>query len=287
MKSIRETSSIKGNAHVTLVKYKDLHNVSHYHSDHELIYIEEGRAEVTVNDGVFPIEAGEAVFVRGRSIHNVRSESGAVTSVLKADEEFFGNLFTGKHTASPLLKETKGVSELLAEIAEELKNGGEYGAVMADGAAARLFVKMMRSEKTEPTETAAGHKMSSEEIYRVVSRRVLTEYASITFDEAARSVHFSRPYFSKVFHSIFGMTFTHYLNTVRVAAAIEKLQNGERAVTEIAASCGFNTIRSFNRVFKELTGYSPKSLPNNYVFLYNFHDTSGIDPTLNCTEVLE
>ena len=58
-------------------------------------------------------------------------------------------------------------------------------------------------------------------------------------------------------------------------------------MTEISIACGFGTIRNFNRVFKEFTGYSPKKLPENYVF-YNFkdNDKKDFDPTLNCTVVL-
>ena len=59
-------------------------------------------------------------------------------------------------------------------------------------------------------------------------------------------------------------------------------------MTEISISCGFGTIRNFNRVFKSLTGYSPKSLPSNYAYIYNFKDTDekSFDPTLNCTEII-
>lgn len=34
---------------------------------------------------------------------------------------------------------------------------------------------------------------------------------------------------------------------------------------EAALAAGFGTIRSFNRVFKQLTGFTPRELPDNYV----------------------
>ena len=102
-------------------------------------------------------------------------------------------------------------------------------------------------------------------------------------------MHFSEPYFSKVFHNIFGMTFTQYLNTLKVSAAVEKIAEGKMSMTEISIACGFGTIRNFNRVFKELTGYSPKKLPDNFIFVSGFKEDSHIsfDPTLNCTEIVE
>lgn len=102
-------------------------------------------------------------------------------------------------------------------------------------------------------------------------------------------MHFSRPYFSKYFVTHTGMTFSHYLNTVRVAHAAELLREEKHTVTEISGLCGFNTIRNFNRVFRDLTGYTPSNLPKDYTFTYLLKEyaDSGFDPTLAGTEVLE
>lgn len=36
-------------------------------------------------------------------------------------------------------------------------------------------------------------------------------------------------------------------------------------MTSISLKCGFSTVRNFNKVFKELTGYSPRTLPEDFV----------------------
>ena len=118
-------------------------------------------------------------------------------------------------------------------------------------------------------------------------RKISNEYGTITFCEAAKHMHFSEPYFAKVFHRTFGMTFTQYLNTVRIAAAIDKLKQGNMSITEISLSCGFNTIRNFNRVFKSLTGYSPSHMPSDYIFLYSLRTGYGLNPTLTSTQIIE
>ena len=53
--------------------------------------------------------------------------------------------------------------------------------------------------------------------------------------------------------------------------------------TEIAAICGFGTIRSFNRVFKELTGISPTQFALDPVLIRTERSDSGFDPTLSCS----
>ena len=79
-----------------------------------------------------------------------------------------------------------------------------------------------------------------------------------------------------------GMTFTKYLNIIRIEKAVTLLLESQLSVTEVAQNTGFGTIRSFNRVFKELTGYTPKSLPDDYKFIkIGTAESGGFDPTLS------
>lgn len=70
--------------------------------------------------------------------------------------------------------------------------------------------------------------------------------------------------------------------------AVEKIKEGDKTMTEISRSCGFNTIRNFNRVFKDFTGYSPKNLPKSYRFVQDMREYTdkGFDPTLAVTSVV-
>lgn len=43
------------------------------------------------------------------------------------------------------------------------------------------------------------------------------------------------------------------------------LRSGEKtSITDVSVRCGFNTIRNFNRAFRDITGYSPRTLPEDY-----------------------
>ena len=86
------------------------------------------------------------------------------------------------------------------------------------------------------------------------------------------------------------MTFSRYLNTVRVEKAIFLLRDTRHPlpVTSIASQCGFDTIRHFNRVFKEITGTNPKRLPPDFVLEArpNPVQESSFNPTLTSSELL-
>lgn len=86
------------------------------------------------------------------------------------------------------------------------------------------------------------------------------------------------------------MTFSQYLNSVKLKHAVELLQdkNADFSITEISVRCGFDTIRHFNRVFKQLTGMSPRQLPPDYVLddrpIRTIQD--AFNPTLQNSELL-
>ncbi len=79
----------------------------------------------------------------------------------------------------------------------------------------------------------------------------------ITLSDAAEELKLSKNHFSQLFTKIVGINFISYLNTVRIEHAADMLRNSDRKVIDIALSCGFENIRSFNRCFRQYTGYSP------------------------------
>lgn len=62
---------------------------------------------------------------------------------------------------------------------------------------------------------------------------------------------------SRIINSHFDKNFSEYMNQFRVEEAKSRLQKEETPITTIAFEVGFNSIASFNRVFREMTGMSP------------------------------
>ncbi|MCJ8011606.1 response regulator [Paenibacillus sp. KQZ6P-2] len=64
-------------------------------------------------------------------------------------------------------------------------------------------------------------------------------------------------YFSESFKHYTGMSFVPYLKKVRIEKAKILLEETNRKVYEIAEQVGFENVKQFNRVFRELEGISP------------------------------
>jgi AraC-like DNA-binding protein len=71
-------------------------------------------------------------------------------------------------------------------------------------------------------------------------------------------VYTNPSYLSRIFKEQTGIALSGYLNQVRITNVKQLLVDTDELVVDIAISCGFNYISHFNRVFKELTGVTPK-----------------------------
>ena len=101
----------------------------------------------------------------------------------------------------------------------------------------------------------------------------------LTLENASSMMHFSPSHFSKTFKKLMGINYVPYVNMVRIEQAIQMLSTGQHRMIDIALECGFSNIRSFNRTFKEITGYTPTEFssqvdPDVYKTTY-YHRRSG------------
>lgn len=87
---------------------------------------------------------------------------------------------------------------------------------------------------------------------------MVTDYikSNLTADDLseaamAEKAGISKDYFSKVFRNVTGTNYSKWLNMIRLEKAIELMTESQMSLTEIAMFSGFQSISSFNRVFRE------------------------------------
>jgi AraC-like DNA-binding protein len=89
-------------------------------------------------------------------------------------------------------------------------------------------------------------------------RYVLAHFhENINRDKMAETVNLSPGYFSNLFRSEVGMSFSDYLIQVRVENAKSLLRRFDLSVDAISKKCGFNSLAHFSRTFKDRCGLSP------------------------------
>ena len=79
----------------------------------------------------------------------------------------------------------------------------------------------------------------------------------LRFKDVMRHFRFSESYGHKLFKKHLGMPFRMCLRNVRLTKAEEALKNTSYTLSEIAYLCGFASLSTFSKVFKEKYGVSP------------------------------
>ena len=67
----------------------------------------------------------------------------------------------------------------------------------------------------------------------------------------------SEAHFSRSFKRAFGVPPHRYLLTLRLERAKALLRDTDRAVTDIAAACGWRSLGTFGRTFRDVLGVTP------------------------------
>ncbi|MBP1560867.1 MAG: helix-turn-helix transcriptional regulator [Oscillospiraceae bacterium] len=278
-----EQSVLSGKSQVTVQRYGGLQNLPHWHMESELIFLEKGYCDVMVENTVYTLSENGCVFIRSGAVHYIKAETDSVVYVMKIDSELISSTVGAQTPVCPLLEKRYPLSEDFEKIRQEISNGKKYYEVICAGLVTAMIGEIFRNEKTEALNIS-----SESSAYKELLRLIGERYADITFDEAAEFMCFSKPYFSKYFRKMSGMTFSEYLNVVRVSEAVKMLSRGNISAGEAAVAAGFGTIRSFNRTFKRYTGFTPRELPHDFVFIGGSQENvgKGFDPTLPVTRTL-
>ena len=79
----------------------------------------------------------------------------------------------------------------------------------------------------------------------------------VRVSQLANECHFSESYFRKVFLEMKGMSPMDYLNSIRIREACRMLLNSTDSVRMVGEKCGYPSVTTFERNFRQRTGMLP------------------------------
>lgn len=86
----------------------------------------------------------------------------------------------------------------------------------------------------------------------------------ITLDQLAEKLNVSYGYLSVLFKEKVGLSFSEYLNEVKITAAKQMLTESDCKIYTVAYEVGYNNPYYFSRVFKQKTGLTPRQYRKRY-----------------------
>lgn len=267
MKAFHEVRNYRSDFMVWQSGYQNISFLAHWHQEIELIYIRSGSARFSINDHNFTARTGDLVIVDTGDFHySDSSEMKNELEFLIFDPGIVSPLYQYSHFAHPLVTaETlrkNGLDSLLPnlflQIREELSNRQPYYQEIVTAHVRSFWYQLRRFLPRDSQNQAQSRRSHLLEDMQTLLAYMDSHYSeNLTLTFAAAKMNLSDSYFSRIFKRLLGTNFVTYLNMIRVEHAIADLKTSHRKVTDVALACGFNNIRTFNRVFKEITGYTP------------------------------
>ena len=263
-------------------RYRDLTNVLHWHPECELIRVVCSDAEIKIGENVFKASAGECFFCSSEQVHYIVGDSDSIIDIMIFHTELIGSVTQKYKLISPCLKNNNAVCTAFEIIRAVMSHKPRFYSQTLDSHARMLLVDIFNSNAVCERENKTN------DITHIINK-IHESFATVTFDEIVRFSGYSPAYFSRTFKRVAGMSFSNYLNYIKIENAVSLIQNKwDMSVTDIASACGFSTIRNFNRVFKSITGFTPSTLPPDFTAQISrgIYTEEDFDPTVSASTLL-
>lgn len=244
------------------------------HDFWELVYIDGGEAEIVADERRFRLRQGEAVFHKPNEFHNILTHDKFANSVIvsfagtgRGLEALKDRVFTLTDYEKELLNRivfegSENFSDRLNDmylLKMNKKPDAPYGGEQIIKNSLELFlISVIRGGKSSvqkqnvmdvPPDNALCAK-----IVEILKENV---YGTVSLDEIATKVFFSKTYIKQVFARKMHESIMQYYNRLKMEEAKRLLSENELSVTQIADLLRFNSIHYFSRAFKKYENLSP------------------------------
>ena len=220
----------------------------HMHRSFELNYVFAGELLCEVDGHKFSATAGEAVLTLPGQIHSfsTRTFNESILFIFSNDwvEDFCRDM-RGTRFLPPVCRLDSDA--FVRVLCDPATNKYRIRAVLYD-LCGRFFDACAR-EKANESDYALTNTIAAyiEEHYQ----------ERITLTGMAEALGYNHCYLSGFFNRHFGAGFSAYVNGYRIQYAKGYLTSTDKKITEIACLCGFETIRNFNRIFRQEFSMTP------------------------------
>jgi AraC family L-rhamnose operon transcriptional activator RhaR len=260
--------------------YESFELNAHSHEFVEITYISEGAGVHYIDDEAVPVEHGTLFFIPiGRS-HVFRpktpkKERPLIVYNCLFPVEYLSELQASFPHASDIcefftdmqlqwfsMKDVNGAYHIMfRELFREFSAKPPGYLAVLDALVVQILTGLFRQRLQMDTPT--GDKPQ----WMVVDEAIAFinyNYASgLKLSDLASQANLSERQFSRLFQRQTGMSFTDYMQSIRMDAACRMLSRSHRSVSEIAAAVGYADLKFFHQVFKKKIGMSPRQYSNS------------------------
>lgn len=226
----------------------------HFHSQIELCLVEEGEVEAWVNDRHRTLKRGEFSVALSYDAHGYLGREGSKACFLIIPTDLCGDFLAAvqnKRMSNPFMTDA-AVFKLMLDGHHELMK--KPNKVKTQGIIYLILGTLLDRLELEERAEAVNPRLSSN-ILIYISENLRKD---LSLKAVAAALGYHPASLSRYFKNCFHMPFHHYVTMVRLRQAVLLMKEKKHSVVYCADESGFNSVRTFYRVFQAEFGCTPK-----------------------------
>lgn len=254
--------------------YSDIEWLTHLHKGFELTMVLDGEIEAEAGGKRYRLGAGDCLLLTPYQLHSYKTPKHSTAFVVVFSGSYvetFARLTKGKEAENARIVPSEQTREIFIK-------GMLYGKTMPQDLlfppeklipvdkppllVLKACLYAICAEFYAATEFA-DRPRDNTLIFEILAYVENHYTADISLYSMADTLGYDYRYLSRLFGKTFGISFKTLVNQYRCDHAKNLIFSTDDTLSEIAMNSGFQSIRSFNRVFRELTGEQPSELRNN------------------------
>lgn len=244
-------------------RLEEMHFPPHLHMAAEFFYVECGKLTVSAGPLQRELGEGELAVLFPNTVHSYRSlGEGNLFYMVICPPDDMGNYWEDLirfHPENPFLSR----EQLHPDVPYALRRLEEEQQLLPDRPVCRALIQLVLARVFPLLELERNAARLHLDLTSRIAGYIAEHFREpLSLDQIARSLGVSKYHLSHVFSERFRTNFNHYVNSLRLEFARELLCSSDGEILSISLECGFNSQRTFNRVFKESFGMTPQQYRN-------------------------
>jgi len=283
-------------SHTTKTEPYSIHKVSlpgegkgmvylHWHAEAELFYVLEGEIDFYVENDLYHLASGNAIFIPPNLLHYAvsTSEENVIFQALVfatelvvepadsirfqkyiqpvlQDNRHYCLLITPDKQAvwkTQILNDIRRILEVLNST--ESDNKDNETDLLIEGLIQVIWYSIYRHHFKNLYKNRSTGRMETQ-VQKIIQYIQDHYQEEISLTTLAQVVHITEAQLCRSFKKVTGTTIFAYLKKYRILKSCEWLQNSDKKIQEICGLCGFQNISYYNRAFL----YLMKTTPSEY-----------------------
>ncbi len=245
----------------------------HYHNCIELIYVIEGKAIAYIDEKEYSLNAGEMIAISSFAVHYYKSYDGGKYLIILIPHRYFSSaepLLSKNSFTNPVIRDSKNREFFtLLDFLYKIKHGesiikNDFSESPSDSEfalqnlASFILHFCISSCKLSPKKNVSAVVPQILEIIETSFREELS------VNKISALLYCDADILASQFKNATGTTITQYILRTRLLESAKLLMNcPTMPIERVAYNCGFKSMRSFFRNFKQLYGCTPKEFRND------------------------